>query len=213
MLEKFLSFHEEPIGPPASIYELFDAMQQMELENFIAVRALDDEDSSRIYTSTSFSREDSPGRITTDSLTARITDRGLICLDHHGGDPYRMKESQRHTISHKTYNLHGPTGNLVIGDGSIRQGIGFVAQNDNDAVDVGAIRRFAEAVEQAIPALNLSMEAQHQVDELLFEIAQAAAVKRPDHNRLRVLGNSLRTLLEGTAGGVLSGVLLGLWGS
>ena len=56
-------------------------------------------------------------------------------------------------------------------------------------------------VAQALPTLALSPADQQG----------CAGPHRPDYRRLKALGGSLRTILEGAAGNVLAAVLPGLW--
>jgi hypothetical protein len=137
-----------------------------------------------------------------------LTSKGLQCLDYYKGDPDAMGEAQYRADDHRTFTFHGPTGNVAIDSGHVTQQSGSIIQRAE--VDSAALRRFAEAVAQALPALNLG-DGEQAADILTAEIIKAAAGSRPDHARLRALGRSLRAVLEGAAGNALAAGLLNLW--
>lgn len=78
-------------------------------------------------------------------------------------------------------------------------------------VDVPALTRFTEAVDQALPTLELDAERREQALGLIEEITRTARQPEPDHARLRALGMSLRTILESAAGSALIPALQVLW--
>jgi hypothetical protein len=137
-----------------------------------------------------------------------LTSKGLQCLDYHEGDPEAMSKARYRADDHRTFTFHGPTGNVAIDSGHVTQHSGSIIQHAE--VDTAALRRFAEAVAQALPALNLGDSGQ-AADVLTAEIISEAAGSHPDHARLRALGRSLRAILEGAAGNALAAGLLSLW--
>ncbi|WP_208903977.1 hypothetical protein [Streptomyces incarnatus] len=79
------------------------------------------------------------------------------------------------------------------------------------AVDLPRLTRFAEAIAQALPALDLDADQQRAVHQLTAAVLREAGENQPDHSRLREMGRSLRTVLEGAAAGALTSGILGMW--
>ncbi|TDD63659.1 hypothetical protein [Actinomadura rubrisoli] len=102
----------------------------------------------------------------------------------------------------------GPVSNgqITVGDNNV-----VISADGEPAVDVPALAEFARAVRQALPSLDLGPR-EEAARELTERLLEAVDDPEPDPGRLRALGRSLRTVLEGGAGGVLSTVLLNMWG-
>ncbi|MGW3426263.1 hypothetical protein [Streptomyces phaeochromogenes] len=114
-----------------------------------------------------------------------------------------MNQSQPDRYNVRTRNV---TGQVVVGrDNTV------TTSSVDTPVDLSELLRFAEAVIQAFPALALTANQQQVVQTIAAEIQQAANQVEPNHGRLRQLGQSLRTVLEGGAAGALSSGLLSLW--
>ncbi|MFD8229885.1 hypothetical protein ACFV16_38160 [Streptomyces massasporeus] len=78
-------------------------------------------------------------------------------------------------------------------------------------VDLPRLAKFAEAIVQALPALNLDANQQRAVCELAAAVVREAREDHPDHSRLREMGRALRTVLEGAAAGALTSGILSMW--
>ncbi|WP_436640503.1 hypothetical protein [Actinomadura kijaniata] len=76
--------------------------------------------------------------------------------------------------------------------------------------DAARLAEFAREVRRALPELDLPEERRAEIAFLVDRIL-APAGERPDHQRVRALGRSLRAVLEGSTAGVLSSVLLAGW--
>jgi hypothetical protein len=137
-----------------------------------------------------------------------LTSKGLQCLEHYQGDPHAMGGAQHRGDDLRTFTFHGPAGNVAIDSEQVTQQFGSGAERAE--ADDAALRRFAEAVAQALPVLGLG-DARQAAEALTAEIAQASAESHPDHAKLRALGRSLRAVLEGAAGDALAPGLLNLW--
>jgi hypothetical protein len=97
-------------------------------------------------------------------------------------------------------------GQVVVGRGNIVHGHSAPAP-----IDLEALTRFATAVMQALPALRLDPPEHHEAEVLTGEILRASEQDAPDQARLRTLGHSLRTVVEGAAAGALGSGLLSIW--
>lgn len=138
-----------------------------------------------------------------------LTDAGVACAEEFCSDTARYAAAQRSTTSNAV-TIHGPASGVIVGSHDVtQQRSGDAVQSAN--VDVAALTRFAEAVAQALPALALESHETASARSLAGEIIQTASQPRPDHRRLRALGQSLRTILEGAAGNVLAATLTALW--
>lgn len=137
-----------------------------------------------------------------------LTDAGVACAEEFCSDAARYIAAQRSTVSNAV-TIHGPASGVIVGSHDVTQRSGDAVQSTN--VDVVALARFAEAVAQALPALALDSHETASARSLAGEIIQTASQPRPDHSRLRALGQSLRTTLEGAAGNVLAAALMALW--
>jgi len=137
-----------------------------------------------------------------------LTDAGVACAEEFCSDTARYVAAQRSTASN-TVTIHGPASGVIVGSHDVTQRSGDAVQSAN--VDVAALARFAEAVAQALPALALESHETASARSLAGEIIQTASQPRPDHRRLRALGQSLRTILEDAAGNVLAATLMALW--
>jgi hypothetical protein len=85
------------------------------------------------------------------------------------------------------------------------------ARGETHAVDLPRLIRFAEAVMDAVPVLRLAEDQGHTALALAADVLAAASQPEPDHRRLRAVGHSLRTIIEGAAAGALSSGLLAIW--
>ncbi|TVZ00027.1 hypothetical protein EAS64_38770 [Trebonia kvetii] len=137
-----------------------------------------------------------------------LTDAGVLCAEEFCSDTVQYVAAQRSTASNAV-TIHGPASGVVVGSHGVTQRAGDAVQTTQ--LDVAALARFADAVALALPALGLAPREQEDARILTGEIVQAASKLRPDQHKLRVLGQSLRTILEGTASNVLAATLLGLW--
>ena len=137
-----------------------------------------------------------------------LTDAGVTCAEEFCSDTAQYVAAQRPTASN-TVTIHGPASGVIVGSHGVTQRAGHAVQSAN--LDVAALTRFAEAVAQALPVLALASREQEDAATLTGEIIQEASQPGPDHRRLRALGQSLRTILEGAAGNVLAAGLLALW--
>lgn len=140
-----------------------------------------------------------------------LTDSGVECAEQFGSDTVRYLAAQRAApaAGANTVTIQGPASGVVVGSPGAVQHAGDVVQSSG--VDVAALAKFAEAVVQALPVLALPPGDQQAVQALTGQIAKAASDPAPDHFRLKALGGSLRTIIEGAAGNVLAAALLGLW--
>ncbi|MFC0039855.1 hypothetical protein [Actinomadura rayongensis] len=108
-----------------------------------------------------------------------------------------------------------PRGHRVRIDGPVQRAQ-IVVGDGNDVVmnaagdDTEALAAFARTVRDRLPELDLgpSEDIARQIAERIVAEAQEPA---PDRGRLRALGNSLRAVLEGGAGGVVTAALMNLW--
>jgi hypothetical protein len=137
-----------------------------------------------------------------------LTDARVACAEEFCSDTARYVAAQRSTASNSV-TIHGPASGVIVGSHGVTQRAGDAVQSAN--VDVAALARFAEAVAQALPALALEPREAEDARTLTGEIMHTASQPRPDHRRLRALGQSLRTILEGAASNVLAAALLALW--
>lgn len=141
-----------------------------------------------------------------------LTDTGVACVEEFSSDTARYVAAQRPPagLAHSNaVTINGPASGVIVGSHDITQRAGDAIQQAS--VDIAALTRFAEAVAQALPALALTPGEQQATGTLTSEIIQAASQPEPDHRRLRALGRSLRTVLEGAVGNVLAAGLLTLW--
>jgi hypothetical protein len=139
-----------------------------------------------------------------------LTDSGVECAEQFGSDTVRYLAAQRTILAGaNTVTIQGPASGVVVGSHGVVQHAGDVVQSSG--LDVAALAKFAEAVAQALPALALPLGDQQAVQALTGQIDKAASESVSDHSRLKALGSSLRTILEGAAGNVLAAALLGLW--
>jgi hypothetical protein len=141
-----------------------------------------------------------------------LTDAGVACSEEFGSDTARYTAAHRSAAGpahSNTVTVNGPASGLIVGSHDITQHAGNAIQQAS--IDVAALTKFAQAVAQALPALALLPEKQEAAGTLTGEIIQAASQPEPDHPKLRALGRSLRTILEGAAGNALAAVLLTLW--
>jgi hypothetical protein len=137
-----------------------------------------------------------------------LTDAGVACAEEFCSDTARYVAAQRPAASN-TVTIHGPASGVIVGSHGVTQHADIAVHSAD--VDVAALVRFAEAVAQALPVLTLAPHEQKDAGTLTGEIIEAASQPRPDHRRLRALGQSLRTILEGAASNVLAAGLLALW--
>lgn len=141
-----------------------------------------------------------------------LTDAGVECAEQFGSDAAQYVVAQRASApvaGSNTVTIQAPVSGLVVGSNGVTQHTGDAVQSGG--ADVNALAKFAETVAQALPALALAPEEQQAAQVLTGEIVKAASEPKPDHPRLKALGCTLRTILEGAAGNVLATVLLGLW--
>jgi hypothetical protein len=141
-----------------------------------------------------------------------LTDAGVACVEEFGSDTARYVAAQRTATGPSGSNvitIHGPASGVIVGSRGVTQQAGDAIQSSG--VDVAALLRFAETVAQALPVLGLSPGDQDAAQVLTGQIVQVASRPESDHSRLKALGDSLRTVLEGAAGNALAAVLLGLW--
>jgi hypothetical protein len=97
-------------------------------------------------------------------------------------------------------------GQLVIGRNN-----NVVMGGRADVIDLPRLTGFTEAVAQALPALALDPDRQRTARQLAAAILREAGEDRPDPSRLRELGRSLRTVVEGAAAGALTSGILAMW--
>lgn len=137
-----------------------------------------------------------------------LTDAGVACAEEFCSDTATFVAAQR-SAAVNAVTIHGPASGVIVGSQGVTQRAGDAVQSTE--VDISALARFAEAVSQALPVLALAPREQHEARILTGEIIRASSQPETDHRRLKALGQSLRTILEGTAGNVLAAALLGLW--
>ncbi|WP_416978766.1 hypothetical protein [Streptomyces sp. T028] len=101
----------------------------------------------------------------------------------------------------------GNTGQIIAGE----HNVALQHQAATNPVDISRLTEFTRAVHQAASVLNLSPDQERELARLTTEILRTADAPDPDHSRLRTLGQSLRTVLEGAAAGALTSGLLGMW--
>jgi len=136
-----------------------------------------------------------------------LTERGYVCVDRYDCDPLETPlhatpgPDQRVTIS-------GPTGNVAIGSAYVVQSAGTVGDQH---VDIAALQRFSKAVLPALPVLGLTPEQEQAAEAIAAEIDQLADEPEPDHPKLRALGSTLRSIVEGAATSALATGLSSLW--
>lgn len=141
-----------------------------------------------------------------------LTDTGVTCVEEFGSDTVRYVAAQRPAAGLPGSNvvtIHGPASGVIVGSRGVTQQAGDAIQSSG--VDVAALVTFAETVAQALPVLALSPGEQDAAQVLTGQIVEEASRPASDHSRLRALGGSLRTILEGAAGNALAAMLLGLW--
>lgn len=141
-----------------------------------------------------------------------LTDAGVECAEQFGSDAARYIAAQRTPTSVAGSNMvtiQAPVSGLVVGSNDVTQYTGDAVQSSG--ADVSALAKFAETVAQALPALALAPGDQQAAQVLTGQIVEAASEPKPDHRKLKALGCTLRTILEGAAGNALASVLLGLW--
>jgi hypothetical protein len=80
-----------------------------------------------------------------------------------------------------------------------------------NGVDLPRLTRFAEAIAEALPVLDLDAGQQRVVRQLAAAVLREAGEDQPDHSRLREMGRTLRTVLEGAAAGALTSGILTMW--
>jgi hypothetical protein len=97
------------------------------------------------------------------------------------------------------------SGQITVGDNNIS------IMNQAETVDIEKLVKFATAVKKALPVLDLEEDEQRSAEGYTVEILGSAKEPAPDHGRLRQIGRSLRTILEGAAGNALASGLLGMW--
>lgn len=137
-----------------------------------------------------------------------LTDAGVACAEEFCSDTASYVKADR-SAALNTVIIHGPASGVVVGSHGVAQRTGDITQSSG--IDVDALLRFAQAAAQALPGLALAPREHEEVVALTGEIIRASSQPAKDHSRLRALGQSLRTVLEGTAGNVLAAALLGLW--
>lgn len=115
------------------------------------------------------------------------------------------------TPSFTSIDINGDMpGQLVIGNGNVVS-TGPPAAPPDAASDAARLAEFAREVRRALPELDLPEERRAEIESLVEGILRPAGERPPDHQRVRALGQSLRTVLEGSTAGVLSSVLLAGW--
>lgn len=82
----------------------------------------------------------------------------------------------------------------------------------NVAIDVVSLVRSAQAIVEALPALDLGEEEKAALSEVAYQLIAEAERDNPDEARLGTLGHQMVVPLErvitGAKGGTLAGVLL-----
>jgi hypothetical protein len=144
------------------------------------------------------------GFVTTDFV---LTERGFICVDQYGCDPmetplYSTPGPDQRVI------INAPTGNVAIGSAHVVQSAGDIGI---ERTDIAGLQKYAEAIVAVLPVLALAPDQYRAVEAMAAEIRQLAEVPTPDHPRLRALGTTLRSILEGAATGALATGLSSLW--
>jgi hypothetical protein len=143
----------------------------------------------------------------TEPVLVSVTREGLMCLDGYDGDPMAMREAQRRGEDRRSFHF-GPNNAVAFDSKEFTQTVGDPSSHSTDVSD---LVRFAQAVLQALPVLDLE-PGRHRAAELaVSEIITTADDREPDHPKLTTLGHSLRAILEGTATNVVTAVLLGIW--
>lgn len=149
---------------------------------------------------------------TTDSNPVMVsaTREGLMCVDSYEGDPIAMREAQRRGDDRSSLHFEA-VGSVAINSHHFTQSAGDVGAQSIDIIDIAELVRFAQAVSQALPDLNLDPSSQRAAETAASEIIAAAETREPDHPKLAALGRSLRAILEGAVTNFLTSVLLEIW--
>jgi hypothetical protein len=87
--------------------------------------------------------------------------------------------------------------------------IGQYVERGSSAADNEAMVQFINAVAERLDDLDLQVRGEAR--QKLAEIEEVQLGPGKAQKRLRMLGLSLRAILEGAAGDALAGALLGLW--
>ncbi|GAA2679822.1 MULTISPECIES: hypothetical protein [Actinosynnema] len=136
-------------------------------------------------------------------LNPRITSKGRDCLLHHEGDVRSyLDRNSGATTNHTTHNntnitMTDSVGNIVNSSTNVRQNI-------NSDLDVAAVLKFAGAVSQALPVLNLDQDTQRTADVQAQELHEEASAASPDPSRMRTM---IRSLLETLKTGANTAIL------
>ncbi len=147
------------------------------------------------------------GVSTPDNPVGGLTERGFVCVDKYNCDPM---ETPLYTTPgpDQRITFTGPAGNVAIGSSHVVQSAGNVGDRQ---VDITALLRFAQAVAPALPVLGLMPEQEQAAAAIAVEIDRLAEAPTPDHPRLRALGVTLRSIVEGAATSALAAGLTSLW--
>jgi hypothetical protein len=142
-------------------------------------------------------------------FTIGVTERGTQCIDDFGGDPMATPPPAGPGPDQRVYITNSQVGALAAHATHVVQ---TTSTPTHDTVDVEALRRFADAVAQALPAIaELTAVQRAAAATATAEITRLTRAPEPDHPRLRALGRSLRTIIEATTTNAVTAWLLGIW--
>ncbi|MBM0240282.1 hypothetical protein JNW88_30030 [Micromonospora sp. ATA32] len=137
-----------------------------------------------------------------------LTELGYICLQEYDGNLLEAPLFPKHGPDQRVSVTAEYVGNVAAHSTVERQ----VAENiGGEPLDIEALRKFAQATVRALPGLGLSEQQQRAASALADDIASTASQPNPDPRKLRALGRTLRTIVEGAAAGALTSGVLSLW--
>lgn len=125
----------------------------------------------------------------TGSIHPRLTQKGHECLIEFGGDVSSHNRASRGGTTNNVY-LADNKGNMAIGSENFTQSV-------TSGVDTSELLKFAGAVRQILPTLDLPPERAQSLDEEAAALHEEASRESPDVSLLRRLWQSV---MEGLAG-------------